>query len=148
MTSGGEMEPRISLITLGVADLERAVRFYRDGLGWPHSSVGAGEVAFFRIQGTLLALYPRQALAADAGLPVAPPGFSGVILAHNVRSRVLVDVVMAEAVAAGATLVKSAQELSWGGYVGYVADPDGHVWEVAWNPGFPFADDGSVLVPE
>jgi len=148
MTNGNEMEPRISLITLGVTDLERAVRFYRDGLGWPHSSVGTGEVAFFRLQGTALALYPHEALAADAGLPVARPGFSGVILAHNVRSRDLVDVVMSEAVAAGAKLVKSAQELSWGGYVGYFADPDGHVWEVTWNPDFPFADDGSLLVPE
>jgi len=148
MTSERSMEPRISLITLGVADLDRAVHFYRDGLGWPHSSVGAGEVAFFRTQGTVLALYPHEALAADADLPVARPGFSGVILAHNVRSRALVDVVMAEAVAAGATQVKSTQELSWGGYVGYFADPDSHVWEVAWNPGFPFADDGSVLVPE
>ncbi len=148
MTSGGSMETRISLITLGVADLERAVRFYRDGLGWPHSSVGAGEVAFFRTQGTVLALYPHEALAADAGLPVARPGFSGVILAHNVRSRELVDIVMAEAIAAEAILSKAAQELSWGGYVGYFADPDGHVWEVAWNPGFPFAADGRVVVPE
>ena len=148
MTSGNAMEPRISLITLGVADLGRAIRFYRDGLGWPHSSAGAGEVAFFRTQGTVLALYPHEALAADAGLPVARPGFGGMILAHNVRSRKLVDVVMAEAVAAGATLIKSAQALSWGGYAGYVADPDGHVWEVAWNPDFPFADDGGVLIPE
>ena len=148
MTSGNAMEPRISLITLGVTDLERAIRFYRDGLGWPHSSVGAGEVAFFRTQGTLLALYPHEALAADAGLPVARPGFGGVILAHNVRSRDMVDVVMAEAVAVGAMLIKSAQALSWGGYVGYFADPDGHVWEVAWNPYFPFADDGSVVVSE
>lgn len=148
MSSKHEMEPRISLITLGVTDLERAVRFYCDGLGWPHSSVGAGEVAFFRTQGTVLALYPYEALAADAGLPVAHPGYGGVTLAHNVRSRALVDVVMAKAVAAGATLVKAARELSWGGYVGYFADPDGHLWEVAWNPGFPFADDGSVLVAE
>ena len=142
------MEPRISLITLGVADLDRAVRFYRDGLGWPKSSVGGGDVAFMRTGGTVLALYPHESLAADAGLPVAGPGFGGVTLAHNVRDRALVDVALAEAVRAGATLVRSARELAWGGYVGYFADPDGHVWEVAWNPGFPFADDGSVMVPE
>jgi catechol 2,3-dioxygenase-like lactoylglutathione lyase family enzyme len=142
------MEPQISLITLGVTDLERAIHFYRDGLGWPHSSVGAGEVAFFHTKGTVLALYPHEALAADAGLPVARPGFSGITLAHNVRSRELVDVVMEEAIAAGAALVKAARELSWGGYVGYIADPDDHVWEIAWNPGFSFADDGSLLLPE
>ena len=142
------MEPRISLVTLGVADLDRAVRFNRDGLGWPHSSVGEGQVAFLRTAGAVLALYPQESLAADAGVPVAGTGFRGVTLAHNVRSKALVDVALAAAVAAGATLVKPAQELAWGGYVGYFADLDGHVWEVAWNPGFPFADDGSVLVPE
>ena len=142
------MEPRISLVTLGVADLDRAVRFYRDGLGWPHSSVGAGQVAFLRAHGAVLALYPRESLAADVGLPVAGTGFNGVTLAHNVRSKAMVDAVLAEAVAAGAALIKAAREVAWGGYVGYFADPDGHVWEVAWNPGFPFADDGSVLVPE
>lgn len=142
------MEPRISLITLGVAELDRAVRFYRDGLGWPQSSVGGTEVAFLRTRGAIVALYPRDALAADLGLPIAHTGFNGVTLAHNTRSKESVDAVLASAVGAGATLVKAAREMAWGGYVGYFADPDGHVWEVAWNPGFPFADDGSVLVPE
>ena len=142
------MDARVTLITLGVTDLQRELRFYRDGLGWPQSSVGGGEVAFMRTGGAVLALYPHESLAADTGLPVAGTGFSGVTLAHNVRNRAQVDVALAEAVAAGATLIRSARELAWGGYVGYFADPDGHVWEVAWNPGFPFADDGSVMVPE
>jgi len=142
------MEPRISLITLGVADLARATRFYRDGLGWPQSSVGGGQVAFMRTDGAVLALYPRDLLAADAQLPAAGTGFSGFALAHNVRSTEQVDRVLGEAVAAGATLLKPAQHAEWGGYSGYFADPDGFVWEVAWNPGFPLADDGSVMVPE
>ncbi len=142
------MEPRISLITLGVADLDRAVRFYRDGLRWTQSSVGDGQVAFMRTRGVVLALYPRESLAADVGLPAGDTGFSGVTLAHNVRSQALVDIVMTEASAAGATVIKPAQETAWGGYVGYFADPDAYVWEIAWNPGFPFASDGSVILPE
>ena len=142
------MEPRISLITLGVRDLPRAIAFYRDGLRWPVSSVGGDEVAFFRTGGAVLALYPRHLLAADAGLPDTGSGFGGIALAHNAPDRATVDRVLAEAAAAGATILKPATEAEWGGYSGYFADPDGFPWEVAWNPGFPLAADGSVLLPE
>ena len=142
------MEARISLATLGVADLARSLRFYRDGLGWPVSSASAGDVAFFRTGGAVLALYPRDLLAADANLPAAGSGFGGIALAHNVRSKEQVDAVLALAAAAGASILKPAQVPEWGGYSGYFADPDGYPWEVAWNPGFPLAVDGSVQLPE
>ncbi len=142
------MDPRISVVTLGVRDLPRAVRFYRDGLGWPTSSVGGDDVAFFQMGGSVLSLYPRHLLTEDAHLPDEGTGFGGITLAHNVGSRELVDTVLAEAVAAGGTIIKPAEDASWGGYSGYFADPDGYPWEVAWNPGFPLAADGSVQVPE
>src|SRR5688572_2029393 len=141
------VEPRISLITLGTRDLARAVRFYRDGLGWPTTHESGSDVAFFRTSGAILALYPRDLLAEDAQLDPAGSGFGGITLAHNVRSRDDVDAVLVEAVAAGATLLKAARTVEWGGYSGYFADPDGYPWEVAWNPGFPLAEDGSVQLP-
>ena len=132
------MEPRISIITLGVTDLARSVEFYRDGLGLPlQDEEDAESIAFFELNGAWLALYPREALADDAGVPTEGSGFSGVTLAHNVRTREEVNAVLDEAVAAGATLVKAAQDVFWGGYSGYFADPEGYLWEVAWNPGFP-----------
>ena len=131
------MEPRISLITLGVKDLGRSVRFYREGLGLPLREGGdVSVVAFFETRGTWLALFPREALAADAGVVVAGGGFAGFTLAHNVRTREEVDETLNEAEAAGARLVKAAGDTDWGGYSGYFADPDGHLWEVAWNPHF------------
>jgi uncharacterized protein len=143
------VEPRISLITLGVSDLERALRFYRDGLGFPLSSASVdGVVAFFRTGGTVLALWSCTALAEDAHLPPEGSGFGGIALAHNVPTREAVDAVLAEAVAAGGRLLKPGTEAEWGGYSGYFADPDGYPWEVAWNPGFPFAADGSLQLPE
>jgi catechol 2,3-dioxygenase-like lactoylglutathione lyase family enzyme len=129
------MEPRISLITLGVADLDRAVRFYRDGLGLPLRE-GFEGVAFFMTKGTWLALYPWDELAADATVPAEGSGFRGFTLAHNVRSKEEVDALLAHVQTVGATLVKPAQEAEWGGYTGYFADPDGYLWEVAWNPFF------------
>jgi len=130
------LEPRVSLITLGVSDLERSIAFYRDGLGLPQRE-GPPSIAFFDLRGgTWLSLYPREALAEDATVPAEGGGFRGITLAHNVRSREEADAVMAEALAAGATLVKPAQDVFWGGYSGYFADPDGHLWEVAWNPNF------------
>ena len=129
------MEPRISIVTLGVSDMERSVRFYRDGLGLP-TDYSSGNVAFFQTAGTWLGLYPRESLAQDATVPSEGHGFTGVTLAHNVRSRPEVDATLAEAEAAGATIVKPAQDVFWGGYSGYFADPDGHLWEVAWNPNF------------
>lgn len=138
------MEPRISIITLGVADLPRMVAFYRDGLGLPLFDENTESIAFFQNKGTWLALYPRDALATDIGLPAgaaaaAPAGsigFSGVTLAHNVRSQAEVDELLSQAVSAGASLVKPAQDTFWGGYSGYFADPEGYLWEIAWNPHF------------
>ena len=131
------MEPRISIITLGVSDLPRAVQFYRDGLGLPlRDDEDTESIAFFETNGTWLALYPRDALADDVGIPTDGTGFSGVILAHNVRTKSEVDELLQVAVEAGATLVKPAEDVFWGGYSGYFTDPDGHLWEVAWNPFF------------
>lgn len=141
------MDPYISIVTLGVADLERALRFYRDGLGWPLSSAGGGDIAFLRTGGVVLALYPRTLLAADARVADVGTGFGGITLAHNVHSDEAVDRVLAEAVAAGATLLKPAERAEWGGYSGYFADPDGYPWEVAWNPYFPLGADGRVQLP-
>ena len=141
------MEPRLSLVTLGVADLGRALAFYRDGLGWRPSSASVGDVVFFQAGGVILALYPRPLLAADARMVDAAPGFGGITLAHNVAAREDVDRTLGEAVRAGATLLKPAQDAEWGGRSGYFADPDGHPWEVAWNPGFPIGADGIVRAP-
>jgi catechol 2,3-dioxygenase-like lactoylglutathione lyase family enzyme len=136
------MNPRITLITLGVDDLERAVSFYRDGLGLKTKGiVGAdidnGAVAFFNLEsGLKLALWPRKSLAADSGLPLQPPSSTEFSLAHNVASPQEVDAVMHQAERAGARLVKPAQPTFYGGHAGYFQDPDGHLWEVAFNPGF------------
>ncbi len=129
------MKPRISMVTLGVRDLAKAVAFYQEGLGLPRME-SPPEVAFFTLDGTWLGLYGREALAADASVPEAGSGFAGVALAHNVASEAEVDALLAQAVAAGATLVKPGQKAPWGGYSGYFADPDGHLWEVAHNPHF------------
>ena len=134
------MKPRITLVTLGVDDLERSVSFYRDGLGLATEGiVGAqfehGAVAFFDLQsGLKLALWPRSSIAHDTGLPVGPRSPAGFTLGHNVASKAEVDTVMGQARTAGATIVKPAHDTFWGGYAGYFQDPDGHLWEVAWNP--------------
>jgi catechol 2,3-dioxygenase-like lactoylglutathione lyase family enzyme len=146
------VEPRVSLITLGVSDLERAVAFYRDGLGWPTSEVGGDEeVAFFKTAGVVIALFPRASFAADAGLDeddVENGGrFSRFSLAHNVAEQAQVDSVLKEAAEAGATIVKEAQEIFFGRH-GFFADPEGFVWEVAWNPSFPLGADGSIELPD
>ncbi len=130
------MEPRISIITLGVTNLPRAVEFYRDGLGLPLFDENTESIAFFQNRGTWLALYPRQALAADVGVATEGSGFAGVTLAHNVRTQEEVDALLDVAVAAGATLIKPAQDTFWGGYSGYFADPEGYLWEISWNPHF------------
>ncbi len=138
------MDARISLITLGVEDLDRAIEFYRDGLGLPLRDGPAG-IAFFTTAGTWLTLYSRKSLAEDAGLDaagsVSDRAFPGFSLAHNVRTREAVDDLIDQAVAAGATLQKQPEEASWGGYSGYFRDPDGFLWEVAWNPHFWIGDD-------
>jgi catechol 2,3-dioxygenase-like lactoylglutathione lyase family enzyme len=143
------MEQRLSLVTLGVADLVRSQRFYEEGLGWKASGASTGEVAFFQLGGIALALWGREELAADAGLPHPGPGggFGGVALAHNVRSREEVEAVLSRAHEAGGRVLKPATAASWGGHTGYFADPDGHLWEVAWNPSFALRDDGSLQLP-
>lgn len=129
------MKPKISLITFGVRDLDRMVAFYRDGLGFPpHNYTPGDDMVMFRLEGTWLGLYPRDALAEDATIPTEGAGFSGVALAHNEPSKAGVDRVFAEAVAAGATGVKPPQDVFWGGYSGYFTDPEGNLWEVAFNP--------------
>lgn len=140
------MQARISLITLGVEDLQASLRFYRDGLGLATQGIVGtefedGAVVFFDLQGGLkLALFPRQSLAKDAGIPLATGG-GACSIAHNVNSQAEVDAVMKQAAHAGATLVKPAQATFWGGYSGYFRDPDGHLWEIAWNPQWTFPDD-------
>ncbi|MBW3564225.1 MAG: VOC family protein [Acidobacteria bacterium] len=129
------MKPRISLITLGVRDLETAVRFYEDGLGFPRME-SPPEVAFFTLNGTWLGLYSRESLAEDATVSPEGEGFGGFTLSHNVETEEEVEAVLAEAIAAGASLVKPAERAFWGGYSGYFRDPDGHLWEIAHNPAF------------
>jgi catechol 2,3-dioxygenase-like lactoylglutathione lyase family enzyme len=134
------MKPRITLVTLGVDDLERSVRFYRDGLGLKTPGIVGtelehGAVAFFDLEaGLKLALWPRRSIAHDTGLAVAAGSPTDFTLGHNVASRSEVDAVMDQAKRAGAAIVKPAHDTFWGGYAGYFQDPDGHLWEVAWNP--------------
>lgn len=127
------MKPKISIVALGVSDIARSLVFYRDGLGFPVEGEGADHV-LFRTEGTRLFLYPRDKLAEDAGVPAEGSGFSGMTIAHNEPSEAAVDAVFAEALAAGARCVKKPEKVFWGGYSGYFADPDGHLWEVAFNP--------------
>ena len=134
------MKPRITLVTLGVNDLERSLRFYRDGLGLKSEGIVGkelehGAVAFFELEGGLkLGIWPRSSIAHDSGLAAASPSPTEFTLGHNVASKAEVDAVMAQASRAGAAIVKPAQDTFWGGYAGYFQDPDGHLWEVAWNP--------------
>lgn len=134
------MKSRINLITLAVDDLERSLKFYREGLGLiTEGIVGTelehGAVAFFDLQsGMKLAIYPKESLAIDSGLPISETSTSAFSIGHNVNSKKEVDAVMKEAAAAGATIVKAAEDTFWGGYAGYFQDPDKHLWEVAWNP--------------
>jgi catechol 2,3-dioxygenase-like lactoylglutathione lyase family enzyme len=140
------MEPRLSLVTLGVADVGRARAFY-EALGFKAGRASQESVAFLDAGGVVLALWGRSALAEDAALEDAGPvPFAGVAFAHNARSETDVDKVLGEAVAAGAKLIKAAGKTFWGGYVGYFADPDGHLWEVAFNPYFSFRDDGRIAL--
>jgi catechol 2,3-dioxygenase-like lactoylglutathione lyase family enzyme len=140
------VKPRISVLTLGVDDLERSLSFYRDGLGLPTQGIVGqefehGAVAFFELSGGLiLAVWPRADLAHDSGLPVTPSSPTELSIGHNVKSREAVDELMEQARAAGAKIVKPAQDTFWGGYGGYFQDPDGHLWEIVWNPELPVED--------
>jgi hypothetical protein len=127
------MKPRISMVTLGVDDLEKSVAFYEQGLGLPRID-SPPTVAFFNLNGTWLSLFGRDSLAKDAGVACEKANFNNVTLAHNLESEAEVDALFAEVLAAGATAVKTPQKVFWGGYSGYFKDLDGHLWEVAHNP--------------
>lgn len=140
------MKARITVITIGVDDLERSLRFYRDGLGLKTEGVFGkefeyGAVAFFDLQaGVKLAIWPRKSISIDSGLPLGGTSSTEFTLGHNVSSKVEVDEVMAQAKTAGAVIVKPAEETFWGGYSGYFQDPDQHLWEIVWNPEIPVQD--------
>ena len=140
------MEQRISLVTLGVSDLTRARMFY-ERLGWRGQEIE--ETVFFQVGAVVLVLWGRDKLAADAGIEDGnADGFGGMALAHNVRSRVEADEVLGEAANAGAEISQAPRETSYGGYAGCFTDPDGHVWEIAYNPGFPLGLDGAITIPD
>jgi catechol 2,3-dioxygenase-like lactoylglutathione lyase family enzyme len=142
------VEQRLSLVTLGVADLKRAISFY-EGLGWQRSMRAAEGVAFFQLGGMGLSLYPFFDLAADAGIGREPvPSWRGIALAHNVRQRGEVDPIVETVERLGGSIVKVGEEKVWGGYGAYIADPDGHLWEIAWNPGFPLDEAGNLTIPQ
>ena len=138
---------RVSIVTLGVADVARASAFYA-ALGWERASASQEEIAWFRTADTNVGLFGYDALAKDAGLPAEPRArFGGITLAINVESEEAVDAALATAEAVGGTIIKAAARAEWGGYSGYFADPDGHPWEVAYNPHFPINSDGRVAIP-
>lgn len=139
--------PHVSLVTLGVRDLDAATRFY-EALGWRRSGAATEGVAFFHTGGAVVALFPWDDLAKDAAVPSAGEGFRGVALAANVPRREDVDAALAAAEQAGARVTKPAADAEWGGRSGYFRDPEGHLWEVAWNPFFPLEADGRVRLPE
>ena len=136
------VEQRFTMVSLGVRDLARAAEFYEDGLGWTRSSESNESIVFFKMGGVLLGLYSWDGLAEDAKMSPEGSGFSGITIAHNARSKEEVDSILDIAKAAGATIQKPAEEVFWGGYSGYFADPDGHLWEVAYNPFWPLDEEG------
>lgn len=138
------MRPNLNVVTLGVSDLRRSLRFYKDGLGWPTSAKGSDPIAFFELNGTVLALFDRKSLAEDAGVGSEGGGFSGLTLAQNARSEKEVDETIELVRGLGAKIVKEPQKAAWGGYSGYFADPDGHLWEVAYNPFWKIDEKGTV----
>ncbi|MDZ5696916.1 MULTISPECIES: VOC family protein [Phyllobacteriaceae] len=141
------MEPRISIITLGVDDLDRAAEFY-EAMGLERNQKITEGVAFFQMGGMILALWPREELAEDAGFQESRPGFSGVALAYNTRSEAEVGLVLERAEKAGGRVVKPAQRAFWGGVQGYFTDTEGNLWEVAYNPDFPIDEEGRITLPE
>ncbi|MHC5306314.1 VOC family protein [Bartonella sp. LJL80] len=145
------MEQRLSLITLGVNDLAKARNFYESGLGWKAANVSTENIVFFQLNGIAFSLYPWEKLAEDTTLAPALAdshiGFRGMTLAHNVASKPMVAAILERAVSAGATLVKPAQDVFWGGHSGYFADLDGHLWEVAHNPFAEIDGNGNFILP-
>ena len=141
------MRQQLHLITLGVKDLMRSLKFYETGLGWKRAQASGEDVVFFSMGGVVLSIFPRDKLAEDATVSQDGEGFEGITLAYNTRSREEVDEVLRLAADLGGRIVKHAQDAFWGGYSGYFADPDGHLWEVAWNPFFEFDEEGQLLLP-
>ncbi|QDQ26112.1 VOC family protein [Chitinimonas arctica] len=142
------MQARLSFITLGVSDLERSRAFYRDILGWTLSPSSQPGVAFFQLNGFVFALYPLAALAEDAQVPAERSGFAGIALAYNVRQPEDVDAELNRLAAAGVAIPKPAADAFWGGRSGYFADPDGYLWEIAWNPGGHLDSAGNFLLDD
>lgn len=142
------MRQKLNIVTLGVRDLRRALDFYQTGLGWKPSSASSDDVVFIPLGGIVLSLYPREKLAEDATVDAAGSGFAGITLAYNAKSQAEVDEVLQTVARIGGKIVKPAQKVFWGGYSGYFADPDGHLWEVAWNPFFAFDANDNLALPE
>ena len=141
------MGAQLNIVTLGVSDIKKARKFYEKGLGWKASSASQGDIVFFQLGGVVLALYPHDLLADDATVNATGSGFRGITLAQNVREKREVAEVLKIAEAAGGEIVKPAQDVFWGGHSGYFADPDGHLWEVAWNPHFTLNNRGEIELP-
>jgi catechol 2,3-dioxygenase-like lactoylglutathione lyase family enzyme len=148
-TKGKNMEPRISIITLGVKDMERSYRFYRDGLGLPTTNTPEQGIIFFKTSGVCFALYPFDKLAEDVSPEfqnMEKGKFMGITLAHNTKTKSEVDELLAQAEKAGGNIEKKAQDVFWGGYSGYFSDPDGYLWEVAYSDDWEFNPDGSLVI--
>lgn len=139
-----KLSPRINIITLGVTDLKRSISFYENGLGWTKSPASQENIVFFRLNGIVLALYNREALAEDAGIENSGNGFTGITLAYNTSGIVETDEIMKHVEKAGAKIIKPAQNAFWGGYSGYFADPDGYLFEVAYNPFIELNNEGNL----
>ena len=140
------MDARLNIVTLGVTNLKKSREFYENGLGWKAASVSSEHIVFFQLGGIVLALYPSAELAADAMQDPHGTGFRNVTLAQNVAAKDDVATVLRHAEQAGAIIVKPAQDVFWGGHSGYFADPDGHLWEIAWNPHFAMNEHGEVIL--
>jgi hypothetical protein len=138
------MEQHLHLITLGVRDFDKSQNFYSEILGWKSAGASGDDVAFFQAGGVVLALYPREKLAEDAQTSAEGGGFSGVTLAYNARSEAEVDAIIADLKSKGVKIAKEPQKAFWGGYSSYFADPDDYHWEVAYNPFFPFDENGNL----
>jgi uncharacterized protein len=141
------MRQKLNIITLGVKDFERALNFYKNGLGWKPSSASQEDIAFFPLGGIILALYSWEKLAEDIAVSAEGSGFSGITLAYNAKTQEEVDEVLNTVEQLGAKIVKKAEKVFWGGYSGYFTDLDGHLWEVAWNPFFEFDESDNLLLP-
>ncbi|AFY57646.1 lactoylglutathione lyase-like lyase [Rivularia sp. PCC 7116] len=141
------MRQQLNIVTLGVEDLQRSLKFYKDGLGWKLSSASNENIAFFQMGGVVLSLYPQDKLAEDVKIKSDGDGFSGITLAYNAKDEAEVDKVLQQVEALGAKIVKKAEKVFWGGYSGYFADFDGNLWEVAWNPFFEFDESDNLVLP-